>query len=160
MVESYVGQPYKFGERTYDLINKLSKGQKDDIEYREIPIVRRFAGSVSRYQDISDYYDRKTYLSQLSKELEGIKRGELDAQEELRAYGAAEALLKLSKRIDKKLKEIRETKKKVEVVKDESKKSSYLRKLEEREDKLYDAFNKAYLKFFERHNNQFKKLTK
>ena len=160
LVESYVGQPYKFGERTVRLIDKLATGQKEDIEYREMPIVRRFAGSVSRYQDITDYYDRKTYLSQLSKELEGIKRGELDAQEELRAYGAAEALLKLSKRIDKKLKEIRETKKKVEVVKDESKKSSYLRKLEEREDKLYDAFNKAYLKFFERHNNQFKKLTK
>jgi hypothetical protein len=155
IVDQYIGGTGQFVKNiiatTQGLVDAAT-GEEVDLETRKIPFARRFAGENSRYIDQSQYYKRRDEISTLVRDYkESIESGQKPSLDK-KVYASALALEKVYKNTDKRLKELRETKVTAEKIKDESKKKKILKKIETAEDKLFDQFNKTYLKLFKKYS--------
>ena len=155
IVDQYIGGTGQFVKNimaTTEGLVDAAAGEEFDLETRKIPFARRFAGENSRYIDQSQYYKRKDEISTLVRDYkESIASGQRPSLDK-KVYASALALEKVYKNIDKKLKGLRETKVTAEKIKDESRKKRILKKIETAEDKLFDQFNKTYLKLFKKYS--------
>lgn len=155
IVDQYIGGTGQFAKNimaTTEGLVDAAAGEEFDLETRKIPFARRFAGENSRYIDQSQYYKRRDEISTLVRDYkESIASGQRPSLDN-KVYSSALALEKVYKNIDKKLKGLRETKVNAEKIKDESKKKRILKKIEATEDRLFDQFNKTYLKLFKKYS--------
>ena len=155
IVDQYIGGTGQFVKNimaTTEGLVDAAAGEEFDLETRKIPFARRFAGENSRYIDQSQYYKRRDEISTLVRDYkESIASGQRPSLDN-KVYSSALALEKVYKNIDKKLKGLRETKVNAEKIKDESKKKRILKKIEATEDRLFDQFNKTYLKLFKKYS--------
>ena len=155
IVDQYIGGTGQFVKNimaTTEGLVDAAAGEEFDLETRKIPFARRFAGENSRYIDQSQYYKRRDEISTLVRDYkESIASGQRPSLDK-KVYASALALEKVYKNIDKKLKDLRETKVTAEKIKDESRKKRILKKIETAEDKLFDQFNKTYLKLFKKYS--------
>lgn len=155
IVDQYIGGTGQFAKNimaTTEGLVDAAAGEEFDLETRKIPFARRFAGENSRYIDQSQYYKRRDEISTLVRDYkESIASGQRPSLDK-KVYSSALALEKVYKNIDKKLKDLRETKVTAEKIKDESRKKRILKKIETAEDKLFDQFNKTYLKLFKKYS--------
>ena len=152
IIDHYVGGLGRFIRNSVEVTDKIISGEK--IDQNKTPFARRLGGEVNRAIDRNSYYDRKNDLKLLVAELEKVKQGK-ETKLPVKVLGQASALVKLSKKFDKRLKNFREIKVKIRKIKEYDRKNKSLKKIEDAEDKLYDAFNKTYLKFFEREKELF-----
>ena len=155
IVDQYIGGTGQFVKNimaTTEGLVDAAAGEEFDLETRKIPFARRFAGENSRYIDQSQYYKRRDEISTLVRDYkESIASGQRPSLDK-KVYSSALALEKVYKNIDKNLKSLRETKVNAEKIKDESKKKRLLKKIEAAEDRLFDQFNKTYLKLFKKYS--------
>ena len=155
IVDQYIGGTGQFVKNimaTTEGLVDAAAGEEFDLETRKIPFARRFAGENSRYIDQSQYYKRRDEVSTIVRDYkESIASGQRPSLDK-KVYASTLALEKVYKNIDKKLKGLRETKVTAEKIKDESRKKRILKKIETAEDKLFDQFNKTYLKLFKKYS--------
>ena len=155
IVDQYIGGTGQFVKNimaTTEGLVDAAAGEEFDLETRKIPFARRFAGENSRYIDQSQYYKRRDEISTLVRDYkESIASGQRPSLDN-KVYSSALALEKVYKNIDKNLKGLRETRVNAEKIKDESKKKRILKKIEAAEDRLFDQFNKTYLKLFKKYS--------
>jgi len=155
IVDQYIGGTGQFVKNimaTTEGLVDAAAGEEFDLETRKIPFARRFAGENSRYIDQSQYYKRRDEISTLVRDYkESIASGQRPSLDN-KVYSSALALEKVYKNIDKSLKGLRETRVNAEKIKDESKKKRILKKIETAEDRLFDQFNKTYLKLFKKYS--------
>ena len=148
--------PFKFMTDVINLSKSgLNIGDNEEITVSDKPIIKRFSGEQSRFVDQGIYYDNRQKVRALAKEFEGIKQGG-ENREKYKAYVAAERLLKLSKSIDKKLKRLRDTKKKLYKYKPDINFEVYndnIKSIEQAEDQLFDEFNKTYNAYFKKYSS-------
>ena len=144
IIQQYTGGAGRFLSQAMNFPSKVAGGE---LKPREIPMFDRLYGRTSRYSDIDTYNERRDQVKSLEEE---IKSG--DIKRDMKVYRSAVAISRLSKKVDKKLNELRDKKKKVAKLDSRSRQTVLIKRIEEKEDQLYDQFNKQYLKLFERYS--------
>jgi hypothetical protein len=158
LFDQYLGTVGRLGRGGVEAVLDADRDLEKDVEERDKPIIRRFSGEVSRYKDVIDMYDRMTAIETYNKELKDILEKKEDKElfeKEKKIYRNAKAYEAIVKSVKKQLKEIRKQKDDIKKARSLDKISyqreyDLLKKLEEKEDKIADKFNKSFLKRFSR----------
>ena len=168
LFDQYLGTVGRLGRGGVEAVLDADRDLEKDVEERDKPIIRRFSGEVSRYKDVIDMYDRMTAIETYNKELKDILEKKEDKElfeKEKKIYRNAKAYEAIVKSVKKQLKEIRKQKDDIKKARSLDKISyqreyDLLKKLEEKEDKIADRFNKSFLKRFSKSSKKGKLILK
>jgi len=132
--------------RVPNLASKLFDGEP--LEYNEVPVLRTVVGAKPTWMDKRLFYDRVREIEDISRQYkQHRKSGNADRVQEIRE--SKSALLRLSdqaKNAKKALKGVRERREQVSASKlDDAKKKEILDSLDQREKRIIDSLNRAYL---------------
>ena len=139
--EYFIGGAGNFVNRTGKTIKSVGGKFKDsdyDISVNDIPFVRIMYGEQSRYYDHGKYRDNETRIKQLH-----LERKDTKDWNNPRYQGVVELNNKL-KAAEKKLKKLRDERKRAREIKDWTTRSIEVQKIMDQERKVIMEFNKRY----------------
>lgn len=138
----YLGGAGQFVNRTGEFIHgmgaSIATGEKIPMEANDIPFLRKLYGDPSKYYDYQLYTDRKEEIQQL---YQTVRKGEYEKGDP--KYKGVGGLDKRIKEVEKRLKIIRDKRKKVYDL-PYAQRQAQLAELFEKERELVMAFNKYY----------------
>jgi len=143
LVGYYGGGAYDFfTNRTVNFVEKTTSSEP--LEDREIPFVRKLSGKALPYEDQSKFYDRRDEINQIVDRREAV-RGR-DRVDFMRDYQAKLRLKPLADSTEKRLRQLREQRKRLEAsgsLSDKAKRNR-MDMIEAQMKKAIDRFNLRY----------------
>jgi len=152
LMQQYLGTLYTLPKLAVDSFDEAISEKPYEFNINKFPIARRFYGQPSRFTDQQSFYDRTVFLEGVDLQFKSIIKGKQKFKFDKKTYGQARALLKLSNDIKKSLSKFRKVKKTLRDQEQTKKVFESIKKIEQAEDKLYDNFNKTFLKIFKRYS--------
>ena len=143
-MEFLLGGVGRFFDDSADTVGKLIS-EDPDLRSTDLPILRTFLPLPSEYSDRMDYYQYRTKVRQHGEDYKAAKsREEREKVNDRAGYNVAEFLM-FDKGIEKDLRKIFDRKKSLESSDvDPVIRINEMQKLSEREELLFDRFNKRY----------------
>ena len=144
LVEFSLGGLYRFGSRIYDNVAKSAQG--GELESTDIPFARQLNGKVQPYADITQFYDARQQLKNIDAEMDSLRGKErLEFRKE---YGDKLRLQSLMSSLDKRMKQLRKQRDRVEINESLSyeEKEKRLQKIEDKMKTTAARFNKQWNK--------------
>ncbi|AFV85286.1 LPD38 domain-containing protein [Alteromonas mediterranea] len=144
LVEFSLGGLYRFGSRIYDNVAKSAQG--GELESTDIPFARQLNGKVKPYADITQFYDARQQLKNIDAEMDSLRGKErLEFRKE---YGDKLRLQSLMSSLDKRMKQLRKQRDRVEINESLSyeEKEKRLQKIEDQMKTTAARFNKQWNK--------------
>lgn len=152
LMQQYLGALYTLPKLASDSFEEAISEKPYEFNINKFPIARRFYGQQNRFTDQQSFYDRAVFLKGVDDQFKSIIKGDEEFKFDKKTYGQARALLKLSNNIKKSLSKFRKVKKTLRDQEQTKKVFESIKKIEQAEDKLYDNFNKTFLKIFKRYS--------
>ena len=152
LMQQYLGALYTLPKLASDSFEEAISEKPYEFNINRFPIARRFYGQQNRFTDQQSFYDRAVFLKGVDDQFKSIIKGDEEFKFDKKTYGQARALLKLSNNIKKSLSKFRKVKKTLRDQEQTKKVFESIKKIEQAEDKLYDNFNKTFLKIFKRYS--------
>tara|TARA_R110001592_G_scaffold123076_2_gene330525 strand:- start:11385 stop:17939 length:6555 start_codon:yes stop_codon:yes gene_type:complete len=152
LMQQYLGALYTLPKLASDSFEEAISEKPYEFNINKFPIARRFYGQQNRFTDQQSFYDRAVFLKGVDDQFKSIIKGDEEFKFDKKTYGQARALLKLSNDIKKSLSKFRKVKKTLRDQEQTKKVFESIKKIEQAEDKLYDNFNKTFLKIFKRYS--------
>ena len=144
LVEFSLGGLYRFGSRIYDNVAKSAQG--GELESTDIPFARQLNGKVQPYADITQFYDARQQLKNIDAEMDSLRGKErIEFRKE---YGDKLRLQSLMSSLDKRMKQLRKQRDRVEINESLSyeEKEKRLQKIEDQMKTTAARFNKQWNK--------------
>ena len=144
LVEFSLGGLYRFGSRIYDNVAKSAQG--GELESTDIPFARQLNGKVKPYADITQFYEARQQLKNIDAEMDSLRGKErLEFRKE---YGDKLRLQSLMSSLDKRMKQLRKQRDRVEINESLSyaEKEKRLQKIEDQMKTTAARFNKQWNK--------------
>ena len=144
LVEFSLGGLYRFGSRIYDNVAKSAQG--GDLDSTDIPFARQLNGKVQPYADITQFYEARQQLKNIDAEMDSLRGKErLEFRKE---YGDKLRLQSLMSSLDKRMKQLRKQRDRVEINESLSyeEKEKRLQKIEDQMKTTAARFNKQWNK--------------
>ena len=144
LVEFSLGGLYRFGSRIYDNVAKSAQG--GELESTDIPFARQLNGKVQPYADITQFYDARQQLKNIDAEMDSLRGKErLEFRKE---YGDKLRLQSLMSSLDKRMKQLRKQRDRIEINESLSyaEKEKRLQKIEDQMKTTAARFNKQWNK--------------
>jgi hypothetical protein len=144
LVEFSLGGLYRFGSRIYDNVAKSAQG--GELESTDIPFARQLNGKVQPYADITQFYEARQQLKNIDAEMDSLRGKErLEFRKE---YGDKLRLQSLMSSLDKRMKQLRKQRDRVEINESLSyeEKEKRLQKIEDQMKTTAARFNKQWNK--------------
>ncbi len=144
LVEFSLGGLYRFGSRIYDNVAKSAQG--GELESTDIPFARQLNGKVQPYADITQFYDARQQLKNIDAEMDSLRGKErLEFRKE---YGDKLKLQSLMSSLDKRMKQLRKQRDRIEINESLSyeEKEKRLQKIEDQMKTTAARFNKQWNK--------------
>ena len=152
LIQQYLGTLYTLPKLAVDSFEEAISDKPYEFNISKIPIGRRFFGQPNRFTDQQSFYDRAVFLKGVDDQFKSIIKRNEEFKFDKKTYGQARALLKLSNDIKKSLSKFRKVKKTLRDQEQTKKVFESIKRIEQAEDKLYDNFNKTFLKIFKRYS--------
>ena len=124
---------------TRDAVIKATNDELD-VEFNDIPLLRKMYGEPSKYYDMEKFMDRQIEITQLMREARDPKARRDDPGR----YKGVGTLHNSLKAVTKRLKLIRKAKRDAKDIKDYAERQIRIQELMDMERKLVMKFNKAY----------------
>lgn len=144
LVEFSLGGLYRFGSRIYDNVAKSAQG--GELESTDIPFARQLNGKVKPYADITQFYEARQQLKNIDAEMDSLRGKErLEFRKE---YGDKLRLQSLMSSLDKRMKQLRKQRDRIEINESLSyaEKEKRLQKIEDQMKTTAARFNKQWNK--------------
>lgn len=142
LVEFSLGGLYRFGSRIYDNVAKSAQG--GELESTDIPFARQLNGKVQPYADITQFYEARQQLKNIDAEMDSLRGKErLEFRKE---YGDKLRLQSLMSSLDKRMKQLRKQRDRIEINESLSyaEKEKRLQKIEDQMKTTAARFNKRW----------------
>ena len=124
---------------TRDAVIKATNDELD-VEFNDIPLLRKMYGEPSKYYDMEKFMDRSVEIAQLVREAKDPKARRLGESR----YKGVGTLDKAMKAVNKRLKLIRKAKRDAKDIKDYAERQIRIQELMDMERRLVMKFNKLY----------------
>ena len=152
LTQFIVGGAGTFGLRSINVIEKWANSE--DLEFREIPFVRRIMGEPNERATMEDFYERRTKITQIDRQLESLRGAE---RREYRDNNRE--ILRMRNSLDNTERKIKKIRAEIREAREES--SDSPQKAKEyalKEEALYDEINEEYGKFNKKYDRLVGKL--
>ena len=129
-------------ETTYKMGQKLFVDDRIEVQFNDLPMIRRMYGEPSKYYDMEKFRENEAVVTRLLREYKGDERSE-----DLDRYKGLRPLSQKLKQYQKLLKKIRKAKREAKEITNYAERSVRIQELQDAERRVVMDFNRLYEKY-------------